>query len=207
MDGHGRTTLQHIVTAGGAHGGSGESFQRRAKPQAIQYRLTEAVLCCKASPGRYPRSERGASHSAEAFPYIGMRALLREYSRDTIQRVLAANVGAVSCLLCPGCDSENCVKDGRVKGRHCHLRKECGDRHTVQHLGKGLTSDDKPCSCTWRDWAFARSPVSCTVVMLRCITGFKRSAKRRRRCVPSNPWTWWKSMSCMPMSGLKKNAG
>lgn len=38
--------------------------------------------------------------------------------------------------ICPKCGSENCVKDGIIKGRQRHKCKPCGYRHTVQHRGK-----------------------------------------------------------------------
>jgi len=37
---------------------------------------------------------------------------------------------------CPKCSSEQCVKDGIVKGRQRHQCKACGYRHTVQQVGK-----------------------------------------------------------------------
>ncbi len=39
-------------------------------------------------------------------------------------------------VICPKCGSENCVKDGIVKGRQRHRCKSCDYRHTVQHRGK-----------------------------------------------------------------------
>ena len=39
-------------------------------------------------------------------------------------------------IICPQCDSDNCVKDGIVKGRQRYRCKLCGFRHTVQHRGK-----------------------------------------------------------------------
>ena len=41
-------------------------------------------------------------------------------------------------VICPKCNSENCVKDGIVKKRQRYRCKLCGFRHTVQHRGKSL---------------------------------------------------------------------
>ena len=38
--------------------------------------------------------------------------------------------------ICPKCGSEDCEKDGIVKGRQRHRCKSCGYRHTVRHRGK-----------------------------------------------------------------------
>ena len=38
--------------------------------------------------------------------------------------------------ICPKCSSENCVKDGIVKGGQRYRYKLCNFRHTVQHRGK-----------------------------------------------------------------------
>ena len=38
--------------------------------------------------------------------------------------------------ICPKCGSDDCVKDGIVKGRQRHRCKCCGYRHTVAHRGK-----------------------------------------------------------------------
>ena len=38
--------------------------------------------------------------------------------------------------ICPKCSSEECVKDGLIKGRQRYRCKSCDFRHTVQHRGK-----------------------------------------------------------------------
>ena len=42
-------------------------------------------------------------------------------------------------VTCPKCGSEECKKDGIVKGRQRHKCKSCGYRHTIQHVGKSST--------------------------------------------------------------------
>ena len=39
-------------------------------------------------------------------------------------------------IICPKCCSEQCVKDGIIKGRQRYRCKSCNFRHTVQHRGK-----------------------------------------------------------------------
>ena len=39
-------------------------------------------------------------------------------------------------VVCPKCDSEDCVRDGIVKGQQRHRCKGCGYRHIVSHLEK-----------------------------------------------------------------------
>ena len=38
--------------------------------------------------------------------------------------------------ICPKCSSEECVKDGIIKGRQRYRCKSCDFRHTVRHRGK-----------------------------------------------------------------------
>ena len=39
---------------------------------------------------------------------------------------------------CPKCHSEDCTKDGIVKGKQRYKCKSCGYRHTVSHRGISL---------------------------------------------------------------------
>mgnify|MGYP001416740809 FL=1 len=39
-------------------------------------------------------------------------------------------------VVCPKCDSEDCVRDGIVKGQQRHRCKGCGYKHIVSHLEK-----------------------------------------------------------------------
>ncbi len=41
---------------------------------------------------------------------------------------------------CPKCSSEECTKDGIVKGRQRYKCKSCGYRHTVQSRGKSAAT-------------------------------------------------------------------
>ena len=41
-------------------------------------------------------------------------------------------------VVCPKCDSEDCVRDGIVKGQQRHRCKGCGYKHIVTQLAKAL---------------------------------------------------------------------
>ena len=53
-------------------------------------------------------------------------------------------------VVCPKCDSEDCVRDGIVKGQQRHRCKGCGYKHTVPHLAKALKSNLKHWRSIWK---------------------------------------------------------